>query len=104
MKKANILNGQFTSVFTEEELSTVPELNSTDHLSVQSIVANRKGMSKLLRGTNPHMAIGPDEIHGRLLKTLSDEEVEFSVWFCLGIARSRQDPQSMEAGIHISNL
>ena len=33
-------------------------------------------MLKLLRGTNPHKATGPDEIPGRLLKTLSDEIVD----------------------------
>ena len=76
VKKADILNHQFTSVFTEEDLSSVPELNSTDHPSVQSIVVNRKGVLKLLRGTNPHKATGPDEIPGRLLKTLSDEVVD----------------------------
>ena len=71
-KKADILNHQFTSFFTEEYLSSVPELNSTDHPSVQSIVVNRKGVLKLLQGTNQHKATGPDEI----LKTLSDEEVD----------------------------
>ena len=76
VKKANILNHQFTSVFTEEDLSSVPELNSTDHPSVQSIVVNRKGVLKLLLGTNPHKATGPDEIPGCLLKTLSDEVVD----------------------------
>ena len=76
VKKADILNHQFTSVFTEEDLSSVPELNSIDHPSVQSIVVNRKGVLKLLRGTNPHKATGPDEIPGRLLKTLSDEVVD----------------------------
>ena len=33
-------------------------------------------MLKLLRGTSPHKATEPDEIPGRLLKTLSDEVVE----------------------------
>ena len=56
VKKANILNDQFTSVFKKEDLSTVPELNSTDHSSVQPIVMNRKGVLKLLRDINPHKA------------------------------------------------
>ena len=75
VKKANILNHQFTSVFTEEELSSVLRLKPTDHPSVQSIVVNRKGVLKLLRGTNLHKATGPDDIPGCLLKTLSDEVV-----------------------------
>ena len=43
VKKADILNHHFTSVFTEEDLSSVPELNATDHPSVQSIVVLGKG-------------------------------------------------------------
>ena len=102
VKKADILNHQFTSVFTEEDLSSVPELNSTDHPSVQSIVVNRKGVLKLLRGTNPHKATGPDEIPGRLLKTLSDEVVHLLDF--PGIPGPRQDPNSLEAGLHLTNL
>ena len=74
VKKANILYDQFTSVFTKEDLSTVPALKSTDHPSVQPI--NRKGVLKLLRDINPHKATGPDDIPRRLLKTLSDEVVD----------------------------
>ena len=76
VKKANILNDQFTSVFTKEDLSTVPELNSTDHPSVHPIVVSRKGVLKLLQDINPHKDTGPDDIPGRLLKTLSDEVVD----------------------------
>ena len=76
VKKANILNDQFTSVFTKEDLSTGPELNSTDHPSVHPIVVSRKGVLKLLQDINPHKATGPDDIPGRLLKTLSDEVVD----------------------------
>ena len=60
VKKANILNDQFTSVFTKEDLSTVPELNSTDHQRVHPIVVSRKGVLKLLQDINPHKATGPD--------------------------------------------
>ncbi|MEW8547322.1 MAG: reverse transcriptase domain-containing protein, partial [Candidatus Thiodiazotropha sp.] len=73
LKKANILNTQFTSVFTNEDTSNVPKLNSTDHPSVKSIVVNRKGVLKLLNDINPYKATGPDAIPGRLLKSLSEE-------------------------------
>ena len=66
------------SFFTKEDLSTVPALNSTDHPSVQPIVVNGKGVLKLLRDIKPHKATGPDDIPGCLLKTLSDEVVDFS--------------------------
>ena len=64
VQKAYILNDQFTSVFTEEGLSSAPKLNYTNHLSVQSIVVNRKGVLKLY--TSRHQPSGPDEIPGRL--------------------------------------
>ena len=72
----NLNLSQFTSVFTKEDLSTVPELNSTDHPSVHPIVVSRKGVLKLLQDINPHKATGPDDIPGRLLKTLSGEVVD----------------------------
>ena len=40
-KKADILNDQFTSVFTEEDTSDVPKLNTQ---SVKSIMVKRKGV------------------------------------------------------------
>ena len=76
VKKANILNNQFTSVFTKEDLSSIPELNTTEHPSVKSIVVNRKGVFRLLKDVNQHKATGPDAIPERLLKSLCDEVVD----------------------------
>lgn len=76
MKKADILNRQFTSVVTKEDTADVPRLNSTDHPSVKSIVVNRKWALKLLNDTNLFKATGPDAILGRLLKSLSEEVVD----------------------------
>ena len=60
VKNAPILNDEFTSVFTKEDLSTVlvPALNPTDNSSVQPIVVNRKGVLHI----NSHQATGPDDI------------------------------------------
>ena len=53
VKKATILNDQFTSGFTEEELSPVPELNSTDHPSgVASFTLNGVSFSESLKKAN----------------------------------------------------
>lgn len=75
-KKSNILNDQFTSVFTVEDTTSIPDLNSNNHPSAKSIVVNRKGVLKLLKDINPYKATGPDAIPGRLLKTMSNEVVD----------------------------
>ena len=76
LKKADILNQQFTSVFTKEDTSDIPTLKSAGHPSVSPIVLNRKGVLKLLNDINPFKATGPDAIPGRLLKSLSEAVVD----------------------------
>ena len=65
--KSNILNDQFTSVFTVEDTKTIPQMNPANHPSVQPITGNRKGVLKLLNDINPYKATSPDAIPGRLL-------------------------------------
>ena len=76
VKKSNILNDQFTSVFTSEDTTSIPRLTPTDHPDAKPIVVNRKGVLKLLKDINPYKATGPDAIPGRLRKTLCDEVVD----------------------------
>ena len=76
VKKSNILNDQFTSVFTSEDKTSIPRLTPTDHPYAKPIVVNRKGVLKLLKDINPYKATGPDAIPGRLLQTLCDEVVD----------------------------
>ena len=73
VKKSNILNDQFNSVFTIEDTTTLPKMKPANHSNVRPIVVNRKGVLKLLNDINPYKAAGPDAIPGRLLKSLSDE-------------------------------
>ena len=76
VKKSNIINDQFTSVFTVEDTTSIPQLSSTNHPSARPILVNRKGVLKLLKDINPYKATGPDAIPGRLLKTLNDQVVD----------------------------
>ena len=75
VKKSNILNDQFTSVFTSEDKTSIPRLTPTDHPDAKPIVVNRKGVLKLLKDINPYKATGPDAIPGRLLKTLEGRKL-----------------------------
>jgi hypothetical protein len=74
VKKANILNAQYTSVFTKDDgvdihclpkpkrqLPQMPDINITT-----------EGIAKLLQKINPAKASGPDNISARFLKDFSN--------------------------------
>jgi hypothetical protein len=71
--KANILNRQFCSVFTEEVLSDIPNLGESPYPDMQDINITTQGVLKLLLGLNPRKAAGPDNIPCRLLVTVAHE-------------------------------
>ena len=71
--KADILNQQFASVFTEENLSTLPNLGPSPHPHIPSIVVNVTRVAKILHGLNPTKASRPDEVPARLLKEFADQ-------------------------------
>ena len=71
--KANILNDQFSSVFTEEDTSTIPSLGHSTHPDLARISVSEEGVQKLLGGLKIHFAAGPDEIPARLLKEYASE-------------------------------
>ena len=70
--KAAEFNGQFTNVFTKSEYSQVPLLDRSTHF-MEDIVVTKEGVTKLLKGLNPSKALGPDELHPRVLKELAAE-------------------------------
>ena len=78
--KANILNEQFVSVFTNEDVTNLPDLGESDHPSVPSFVIEREGVRKLLAKIKPHTACGPDNLPAYLLKEASNE---LAPLFCL---------------------
>ena len=65
-------NGQFADVFTKSEYSKVPLLDRSAPF-MDDIVVTKEGVTKLLKGLNPSKALGPDELHPRLLKELTTE-------------------------------
>ena len=71
--RANILNEQFKSVFTREDLSNIPDTGESDIPAMHNIKIDWKGVHKLLKNLKVHKATGPDEIPAYILKTAADE-------------------------------
>ncbi|KAK3092025.1 hypothetical protein FSP39_024520 [Pinctada imbricata] len=72
--KAEILNKQFTSVFTSENPNDpLPDLEGSPHPTVADITVTENGVCKLLQQLDPHKATGPDEVSSRLLKTVAKQ-------------------------------
>ena len=65
-------NGQFTDVFTKSKHSQVPLLDRSAPF-MEDIVVTMEGDTKLPKGLNPSKALGPDELHLRVLKELPAE-------------------------------
>ncbi|XP_072048268.1 uncharacterized protein [Amphiura filiformis] len=68
IKKANLLNSQFESVFTQDDSSSLPTINSPKFPSMPDIHVDVHGVEKLLNQLNIHKAPGPDEIPSYILK------------------------------------
>ena len=72
LEKAEEFNGQFTDVFSKNEHTQVPLLDRSAPF-MDAIVVSKDGVIKLLKGLNPSKALGPDELHPRVLKELASE-------------------------------
>ena len=72
--KADILNRQYQSVFTQEDPNTkVPDPEGKPYPDTNNILVSEDGVRKLLQKCNPQKATGPDMIPARLLKECAEE-------------------------------
>ena len=71
--KADILNRQFTSVFTREDTSNIPTPTGPPQPSMPDIEVEVRGVQKLLSNIKPNKASGPDGIPCRILKETATE-------------------------------
>ena len=71
LEKAEEFNDKFTDVFNKNEYTQVPLLDRSAPFMNDDIVASKDGVIKLLKGLNPSKALGPDELHPRVLKVLA---------------------------------
>ena len=71
-EKAELLNIFFTTVFTKENLETLPEV--TDRVvksNLENIVISDTEVFKLLRELDASKSMGPDNVHPFLVKNLA---------------------------------
>ena len=71
--QANIMGNQFSSVYTKEDTTDLPDLGSSNTQSAPPINVDAKGIQKLLKDLKPHKNTGPDSIPVRHLKSAADE-------------------------------
>ena len=71
-EQAEEFNGQFTDVFSKTSESEVPQFE-TSAPPMSDIHISNEGVIKMMKGLNPSKALGPDELHPRVLKELAVE-------------------------------
>ena len=72
LDKAELLNRQFKSVFTNEPLNNLPDKGPSPHPTMPEISVTCQGIENLLNGLQIHKATGPDAISAKILRATSD--------------------------------
>ena len=67
-----ILNNYFSSVFTKENLTQIPDKGNTSaYPTMETFTVTTPGVEKLLTELNPSKAAGPDGLPSRVLRLLA---------------------------------
>ena len=70
---AETLNNQFKSVFTTEDIYSIPDMPESPYPPITDINITTPGVYKLLSEIDPHKAPGPDTLPGYFLKCTATE-------------------------------
>ena len=70
-EKANILQSQFSSVFTKEPAGDLPEFQQRCKSRIFFPVITSECVEKKLSNLNPDKSLGPDDIHAKMLIELA---------------------------------
>ena len=73
LSKANVLAKYFSSVFTKEDTSNLPDLEGNPRPEIPPIQIYSDGVSQLLLNLKPHKAAGPDNLPSYSLKEVAKE-------------------------------
>ena len=83
--KADILNKFFSSVFTKEDLSNLPNMTAgenSDGIILTDLRVSQEAVHKKLKSLNPNKSPGPDQLFPKLLVELSAElSLPFTILF-----------------------
>ena len=72
-EKAEMLNNQFTSVFTKDQAETLPDLGNSTYPPMPKIAVDETGVCSLLARLDPKKASGADNIPAIILKNCAEE-------------------------------
>ena len=76
-EKAELLNKQFSSVFTQEDKNNIPEFEPHQVTStLENFIIHEAEVKKKLKSLRTDKSCGPDEVHPYLLKALADTMVK----------------------------
>ena len=69
-EKSEVLNNQFSSVFTSEDISNIPKTANSPITNIDSLEITEQNVYDKLSGINCSKSAGPDQIHPRVLKEI----------------------------------
>ena len=75
--KAEILSNQFKAVFADEDVDTIPDMDSSGVSDIDPLEFQTKGIVSLLRNINTKKASGPNGSSYWLLKEAVEEIAPF---------------------------
>lgn len=72
-RKAETLNAQYSSVFTREDTSSIPAMQTPRIPKMEDIEVDETGVLKLLINLDPYKSCGPDRVPVRIMKECAQE-------------------------------